>query len=73
MAWDLFDVETGFYFDRFDTRDDALQFVRSRLNNTGDDYANVLELGSPDDLKGVSNLTGDALVAASRSLVSVPK
>ena len=73
MAWDLFDVETGFYFDRFDTRDDTRQFVRSRLNNTGDDYANVLELGSTDDLKGASNLTGVALVAASRSLVSVPK
>jgi len=73
MAWDLFDVETGFYFDRFDTRDDALQFVRSLLNNNGDDYANVLELGSTDDLKGASNLTGDALVTASRSLVSVPK
>ena len=73
MAWDLFDVETGFYFDRFDTRDDALQFVRSLLNNNGDDYANVLELGSTDDLKGASNLTGDALVVASRSLASVPK
>ena len=73
MAWDLFDVETGFYFDRLDTRDDALQFVRSLLNNNGDDYANVLEPGSTDDLKGVSNLTGDALVAPSRSLASVPK
>ena len=73
MTWDLFEVEAGFYFDRFDTRDDALQFVRSLLDDNGDDYANVLELGSTDDPKGASNLTGDALVAASRSLVSVPK
>ena len=73
MAWDLFDVEAGFCFDRFDTKDDALQIVRSLLDNYGDDYANVLGPGSTDDPQGVSNLTGDALVAPSRSLASVPK
>ena len=70
MKWDLFDIEAGFYFDRFDSKEAALRYVTTLLDNNGDDYANVLELGTPDDLSGASNLTGDALVAACRSLVA---
>ncbi len=71
MTWDLFDIEAGFYFDRFDSKDEALRYVHSLLENNGDDYANVLELGTPDDLSGASNLTGAALLSASRSFVAL--
>ncbi len=71
MKWDLFDVEAGFYFDRFDSKDEALRYVTTLLDNNGDDYADVLELGTPDDLTGESNLTGAALRAASRSIIAL--
>lgn len=71
MTYDLFDIEAGFYFDRFDGKHEALRYVRTLLENNRDDYADVLELGTPDDLSGTSNLTGAALLAASRSLIAV--
>lgn len=68
MRWDLWDVEAGFYFDRFPSKDEALALVRTLIDGNGDAYADVLELGTPDDLSGASNLTGAALVAAARGV-----
>jgi len=70
MMEGLFDIDAGFSFHRFDTRDEALRCVATLLDNNGDDYADVRELGTPDDLTGSSNLTGAALVAASRSILA---
>ncbi len=49
MIHDLWDVEAGFYFGRFETEDEALNMVRELIDANGEDYADALELGAPDD------------------------
>lgn len=71
MTWDLSDIDAGFCFDRFDTKVEALRCVATLLENNGGDYADVLELGTPDVHSGASNLTGAALVAASKSILAI--
>ena len=72
MTFDLWDVEAGFYFGRFDGITSALDFVRGLLGANGDDYADVLELGSVDDTTGNLHLSGAALVERARGHDSVP-
>lgn len=66
MIHDLWDVEAGFYFGRFETEDEALTFVRDLIDANGEEYADALELGSPDDPSGSWSRSGAALVERAR-------
>ncbi len=71
MIHDLWDVEAGFYFGRFETEDDALAFVRELIDANGEEYADALELGSPDDPSASRSASGAALVERARRPVRI--
>jgi hypothetical protein len=49
MHYDLWDVETGNYFGRFEREDEALAIVQTLVSHYGDQYANRLSLGAEGD------------------------
>jgi hypothetical protein len=49
MHYDLWDVETGNYFGRFEREEDALAVVRTLVSHYGNGYADRLSLGAEDD------------------------
>jgi len=66
MIHDLWDVEAGFYFGRFETEDEAWTFVRDLIDANGEEYADALELGTPEDASGTMSRSGAALVEQAR-------
>jgi len=68
MIHDLWDVEARFYFGRFESEDDALKFVRELIDANAEDYADALELGSPDDPSASRSVSGAVLVERARRL-----
>jgi hypothetical protein len=67
VTYDLWDVETRFYYGRYTSEDEALHLVATLLDHYGDRYADKLELIVGED--GAENLTGMALVERARRLV----
>ena len=65
MKYDLWDVSARFFFDRFDSEDEALTFVRSLIKEYGEPYADDLELVIGEG--GDHNLSGASLVARAKS------
>lgn len=66
MTYDLWDVETRFYYGRYEREDDVLHLVATLIDHYGDHYADDLELVVGED--GGDNLTGLALVERARRL-----
>ena len=71
MKYDLWDIEARYFFDRYDSEDEALRVVSALLDERGDGYAGDLELVVGEG--GHENLTGAALIQRARSVVGADR
>jgi hypothetical protein len=64
MHYDLWDVETGNYYGRFEREDEALAVVQTLVSHYGDQYVDRLSLGAEgDDGSWTEPIEGSELLA----------